>query len=119
MLDDKIIKQRRSSEIIAATKQEYTKSLLAAASGLHSTESNAVLLAQDRAMCGGPLSLYRLATAAVLSPEGRHVLKLGVEAIFYGSALRFAALIRKTRMTKVMGRNSMMKCSNANSLTSL
>ena len=40
MLDGKIIEEGPSNEIIAAPKQEYTKSLLRAASALHSTESS-------------------------------------------------------------------------------
>jgi peptide/nickel transport system ATP-binding protein len=42
MLDGKIIEEGPSNEIIAAPKQEYTKSLLAAASALHSTESSGI-----------------------------------------------------------------------------
>lgn len=40
MLDGKIIEEGPSNEIIAAPKQEYTRSLLRAASALHSTESS-------------------------------------------------------------------------------
>jgi len=40
MLDGKIIEEGPSNEIIAAPKQSYTKSLLSAASALHSTESS-------------------------------------------------------------------------------
>jgi len=42
MLDGKIIEEGPSSEIIAAPKQGYTKSLLTAASALHSTEPNGI-----------------------------------------------------------------------------
>jgi peptide/nickel transport system ATP-binding protein len=38
MLDGKIIEEGLSSEVIAAPKQSYTRSLLSAASALHSTE---------------------------------------------------------------------------------
>ena len=56
MLDGKIIEEGPSNEIIVAPKLGYTRSLLAAASALHSTESNAVKpLAQNRAIDGGPL----------------------------------------------------------------
>jgi len=42
MLDGRVIEEGPSSEIIAAPKQEYTKSLLAAASALHSTKSSGI-----------------------------------------------------------------------------
>ena len=42
MLDGKIIEEGPSNEIIVAPKLGYTRSLLATASALHSTESNAV-----------------------------------------------------------------------------
>ena len=42
MLDGKVIEEGPSHEIVAAPKQGYTRNLLAAASALRSTESNAV-----------------------------------------------------------------------------
>lgn len=49
MLDGKIIEEGPSSEIIGAPKQDYTRSLLAAASSLHSIESDVLReLAQNR-----------------------------------------------------------------------
>jgi len=42
MLDGKIIEEGPSNEIIVAPKQGYTKSLLAAASALHSTEPSSI-----------------------------------------------------------------------------
>jgi len=40
MLDGKVVEEGPSNELVAAPKQSYTKSLLAAASALHSTESS-------------------------------------------------------------------------------
>jgi len=42
MLDGKITEEGPSNEIIAAPKQDYTRSLLSAASALHSNESSSV-----------------------------------------------------------------------------
>jgi peptide/nickel transport system ATP-binding protein len=42
MLDGKIIEEVPSNEIIAAPQKSYTKSLLSAASALHSTESRGI-----------------------------------------------------------------------------
>jgi peptide/nickel transport system ATP-binding protein len=56
MLDGKIIEEGPSNEITAAPKRDYTRNLLAAASALHSTDSDAIKpLAQRRATDGDPL----------------------------------------------------------------